>query len=77
MGGRKEGGARVFTVVPSDRTGGNGHKPKYRKLHMRIRESFFIMRVVKPWHSLPREAVECPSLEILKSPADMFLGNLL
>ncbi|KAK4822670.1 hypothetical protein QYF61_019037 [Mycteria americana] len=28
-------------MVPSDRTGGNGHKLKYRKLHLNIRKLFF------------------------------------
>ena len=35
------------------------------------------VRVTKPWHRLPREAVESPSLEILKSCLNNVLGNQL
>jgi len=42
-----------------------------------VREHFFTVRVTKPWHRLPREAVESPSLEIFKSHLDMVLGNQL
>jgi len=35
------------------------------------------MRMVKHWHSLPREVVEDPSLEIFKVRLDGALSNLL
>ena len=38
MGGCKEDGSRLFSVVSSDRTRGNRHKLKYRKLHLKIRK---------------------------------------
>lgn len=37
---------------------------------------FFPQRVVRPWHRLPREAVDVPSLEVLKARLDGALGNL-
>lgn len=31
-----------------------------------MRKNFFTVRVAEPWHNLPREVVESPSLEIFK-----------
>jgi len=62
-------------VVPSDRTRGNGHKLQYGRLCLNIRQSFFTVRVTEQWHRLPRDIMESPSLEILKSHLDMVLGS--
>ena len=35
------------------------------------------MRVVRPWHRLPIEAVAAPSLEVFKARLDGALGSLL
>ena len=37
-GGWKEDRARLFSVVPSGRTGGNGHKLKHRRCPLNIRK---------------------------------------
>jgi len=40
---------------------------KQRKFQLKMRKSFFTLRVMEHWNRLPRGPVESPSLEIFKT----------
>lgn len=55
----------------------NDHKLNHKKFHLNMRKKFFTLRIAKHWNRLPRQVVESPSLEILKTHQDTFLCDLL
>jgi len=42
-----------------------------------IRKHFFLERVVRQWHSLPREVVQSLSLQVVKNHVDVALRDVV
>lgn len=70
VGGSNNIRARLFSMVPMDRTSVSGHELKHKKFHLNIRKYFFTVRMAEHWDQLRRLVVESSSL-------DTVLSNLL
>ncbi|KFP99560.1 hypothetical protein N329_06200, partial [Haliaeetus albicilla] len=55
----------------------NGFELKEGRFRLDTRKKFFTVRVVRHWNRLPREAVDAPSLEVLKCRLDGALSSLV
>jgi len=58
-------------------TRGNGFKLKAGRFRLDIREKFFTLRLMRPWHRLPREAVPAHCLAVFKARLDRALSSLV
>lgn len=67
----------LFVRVCSDGTRVNGFKLKEGRVRWDTGKKFFTVRVVRPWHRLPREVVDAPSLEVFKVRLDSALSSLV
>lgn len=76
MGGNEEDSAKLFSVVPGDRTRSSMHKLKDLTFHPSTKKCFFIVRVDRYCNRLPKEVVESPSLETFKTWMDKTLRKL-
>jgi len=56
---------------------GNGFKLEEGRFRLDIREKFFTVRVMRHWNRLPREAVNAPSLKVVKARLDGAVSNLV
>lgn len=67
----------LFIRNCSNRTTSNGFKQKYGRLRLDIQKKFFIMRLVRYWKRLSREAVDARSLEVFQARLDGALSKLV
>jgi len=62
-GAYKKDGKNIFNRACCNRSGSNGFELRAGRYRLDIRQIWFMIRVVKHWNRLPREAVEAPFLE--------------
>lgn len=67
----------LFSLVPSDRTHGNGSKLHQERSRLHIKKHLFIKGVVKSRNRLHREAVGVKNLSVFKRHLENAYNNML
>ena len=75
--GWSEWGVGLCSQGTSDRARGTGPRLRQGRVRLGVRENAFPARGVRPWHRLPREVGESPSLGGFKHRADVALGAMV
>jgi len=68
-----------FVLIENQASVFESEKPSLlfkKSLFKRKTGRYFTMRVVRCWHRLPREAVDAPSLEVLKARQPAPVGDV-
>jgi len=77
IGGSKDQGARLLSMVPSDKTRGNEQKPKYRTFCLDAGEKKISRASNLTLGRIGQKACGAPSLEVLSTQLGTVLSNLL
>lgn len=71
---RERANLQIFAQADNERTRGDGIKLKEGRFRLDVKKKFL---EVRHRNSFPREIVDAPSLELLKTRLDKLLGNLV